>query len=102
MSSKHSILESSSLTPFKQAGKKSRLTTLITPTFPFNAPPTQRKNKADAKLLENPKPTAEIIVPSKPSRMTFFLPKISESAALPQAKAVQNCAAVNPAVIHPA
>jgi hypothetical protein len=75
--------------------KEKKLTVLITPTFPFNAPPTALNASAMAKVVENPNPTAEIPVPNSPTSKTFFLPMISLSAALPHAIAVKNWAKVN-------
>jgi hypothetical protein len=41
---------------------------LITPTFPFKAPPIIRKTKACQNVLENPNPRHEIMVPNRPTR----------------------------------
>jgi len=47
---------------------------LITPTFPFKAPPSILKIKACQKVVANPNPRHEIIVPERPIRSTLFRP----------------------------
>jgi hypothetical protein len=47
---------------------------LITPTFPFKAPPSILKIKACQKVVANPNPRQEIIVPERPIKSTLFRP----------------------------
>jgi hypothetical protein len=70
--------------------------------LPFRAPPKLLKIMAVTKLLENPNPSAEIMVPIKPIMSTVLRPTFSESAALPHAIAVTNWVTVNAACIIPA
>ncbi len=72
----------------------SAIIVLMTPTFPFSAPPRVRKKAAWRNDVENPKPTQERQVPRRPISKTIFLPPQSESATLPHNMAVTNCAAV--------
>jgi hypothetical protein len=97
---------------------------LITPTFPFKAPPIVRKNIACKKVLEKPKPKQEmavlmsapisilrrsqnegrshVLVPHSPINTTIFLPPLSESDIRPHIIAVRNCAPVKLLAIIPA
>lgn len=67
---------------------------LITPTFPFNAPPNVLQTIACQNVLLNPNPTQLTAVPANPINSTRFLPPHSASAILPHSIAVTNCAAV--------
>jgi hypothetical protein len=98
---------------------------LITPMFPFRAPPMVRKNIAWRKVLEKPNPRHEMavsstsapislpsraqkgskyhaLVPKSPISTTIFLPPLSESDIRPHIIAVRNCAAVKLLAIIPA
>ena len=66
----------------------------MTPTFPFRLPPNVLQKTAQAKLLENPKPTELMPVPSRPTSSTRFLPPHRESLIRPHKTAVMNCANV--------
>ena len=63
---------------------------LMTPMFPFVAPPNVRNSKACQNAVENPKPIHDILVPSNPIKMTVFLPNLLESATRPHIMAVKN------------
>ena len=77
----------------------------MTPIFPFNVPLRARQNTAAPNERENPNPRLPIPEPTRPIRITRFLPPrrgCSESARRPQRMAVQNWAPVKAAARRPA
>jgi hypothetical protein len=73
---------------------------LMTPTFPFRAPPIIRKIKACQKVVEKPNPTDEIMVPISPIKRILLRPLLSDQR--PHNIAVHSWAAANAPCITPA